>query len=106
MPIHISRISFYLGLLFMEPLHKRGGEITFLQSAPKFHIQPCFVLVGSQLKPVCPSGKNKMETNTSKEHWWNETDRAEPKYSEKNMTQCHFVRHKSQTYWSGIEPGR
>jgi hypothetical protein len=31
------------------------------------------------------------------EHRWNEIDRGKPKYSEKNLSQCHFVHH--------IEPG-
>jgi hypothetical protein len=25
-----------------------------------------------------------------KEHWWNDTDRWKPKYSEKNLFQCHL----------------
>jgi hypothetical protein len=29
------------------------------------------------------------------EHRWNEIDRGKPKYSEKNLYQCHFVYHKS-----------
>jgi hypothetical protein len=29
------------------------------------------------------------------EHQWNETDRRKPKYSEKNLFQCHFVHQKS-----------
>jgi hypothetical protein len=29
------------------------------------------------------------------EDWWNDTDLGKPKYSEKNLSQCHFVRHKS-----------
>jgi hypothetical protein len=29
------------------------------------------------------------------EHWWNEIDRGKPKYSGKNLSQCHFVHHKS-----------
>jgi hypothetical protein len=29
------------------------------------------------------------------EHRWNEIDRRKPKYSEKNLAQCHFVHHKS-----------
>jgi hypothetical protein len=29
------------------------------------------------------------------EHRWNETDRGKPKYSGKNLSQCHFVHHKS-----------
>jgi hypothetical protein len=29
------------------------------------------------------------------EHRWNEIDRGKPKYSEKKLSQCHFVHHKS-----------
>jgi hypothetical protein len=29
------------------------------------------------------------------EHRWNEIDREKPKYSGKNLSQCHFVHHKS-----------
>jgi hypothetical protein len=29
------------------------------------------------------------------EHWWNQIDREKPKYSGKNLSQCHFVHHKS-----------
>jgi hypothetical protein len=29
------------------------------------------------------------------EHRWSEIDRGKPKYSEKNLSQCHFVDHKS-----------
>jgi hypothetical protein len=29
------------------------------------------------------------------EHRWNEIERGKPKYSEKNLSQCHFVHHKS-----------
>jgi len=33
----------------------------------------------------------------SEEHWWN-TDRVKPKYSDKNLSQCHFVHHKAHMY--------
>jgi hypothetical protein len=39
------------------------------------------------------------------EHWWNEIDMGKPKYSGRNLSQCHCVHHKSHTNWPGIEPG-
>jgi hypothetical protein len=39
-------------------------------------------------------------------HRWNEADRGKPKYSGgKNLSQCHFVHHKSPMDWPGIETG-
>jgi hypothetical protein len=31
---------------------------------------------------------------TSVNHWWNDTDMGKPKYLEKNLCQCHFVKTK------------
>jgi hypothetical protein len=41
----------------------------------------------------------------SMEHGWNDIDRGKPKYSERNLSQCHFVYHKSHMDRLGIEPG-
>jgi hypothetical protein len=32
------------------------------------------------------------------EHQWNDIDREKPNYSGKNLSQCHFVHHKSHMY--------
>jgi hypothetical protein len=37
--------------------------------------------------------------------WLNLGHREKPKFSEKNLSQCHFWGHKSHMDWSGIEPG-
>jgi hypothetical protein len=37
------------------------------------------------------------------EHWWNDTERGKPKYTEKNLSQCHFIHHKFHVDWPGIE---
>jgi hypothetical protein len=39
------------------------------------------------------------------EQWWNEKKKKKTKYSEKITSQCHFVCQKSNTDWSGNEPG-
>jgi hypothetical protein len=39
------------------------------------------------------------------EHRWNEIDTIKPKYSEKTLSQCHFVHHKSHMDQAGIKPG-
>lgn len=36
---------------------------------------------------------------------WNVNARRKPKYSQKNLSWCHFVHHKSSMHWSGIKPG-
>lgn len=42
-------------------------------------------------------------TNTSMEHWWDDTDRAKPKYLDKFMSYCHFTHHSSHTDWPGMK---
>jgi hypothetical protein len=37
------------------------------------------------------------------EQWWNETNRADPKFWDKTLCHCHIVHHKSNMDWPGIE---
>jgi len=36
---------------------------------------------------------------------WNDRGNGKPKYSARNLYQCHFVHHSSLMDWTGIEPG-
>jgi hypothetical protein len=36
---------------------------------------------------------------------WNDIDRGKPKISEKHLSQCHCVHHKSHMDWPRYEPG-
>ena len=38
------------------------------------------------------------------EYQWNEIDRGKPKYSVRNLSQCHVVHHTSHMDSPGIEP--
>jgi hypothetical protein len=44
-----------------------------------------------------------IKKKVSIEHWWRYTDRAKSNYSERNLSLCHFVHHKSNTNCPGIE---
>jgi hypothetical protein len=59
-----------------------------------------------QAVTLCLFCRNSGYMKLGKEHWWHDTDRVKQKYSVKNLTQCHFVRHKLYTDRPGTELGR
>jgi hypothetical protein len=71
-PLRTTRLTLYL------PTWKKRtkkSENTFLSNAPRFPLQHDF-LEGSQVKPVCPTGKSSTWIKRSMEHWWNDSDRG------------------------------
>ena len=66
-----------------------------MDAAPRFWEQH-FFLRSIHASPLCPSGKSNVLMKMSREHWWNDTDSRKTKYSEKYLSQCHFIDHNSQ----------
>jgi hypothetical protein len=60
------------------------------------------VFEGSQ---VSPSYKSSMMIKVTMEYWWNDINEGKPKYSEKNLSQCHLFRHESHMDCPRIERG-
>jgi len=69
----------------------------------KPYLTYCF-LEGSQVRPLVLL-KRSIKVKMSMEHWWKDTVRGKPKISEKTLSQCQFVHHKSRMDWSAIQPG-
>jgi hypothetical protein len=44
----------------------------------------------SQVSPACPSDNSSIYGKMVIEHWWSDNDRGKLKYSEKNLSHCHF----------------
>jgi hypothetical protein len=44
---------------------------------------------------LCPSDEKNMQKYVCMEHYWNDIDRVKPHFSERNLSHCYFVNHKS-----------
>ena len=77
----------------INPLKTGKGESTFIFGAFRF-AREHFFLEGPQASSVYPSGKSRMQM-MSMEHWWNNVDKRRWTYWERNLSQCHFVHHRS-----------
>lgn len=43
--------------------------------------------------------------SVSMDHWWDDTDKGNPKYSESSRSQCRIFCHKTHIGWPEIDPG-
>ena len=73
-------------------MQKKQCECQFPSSALGYPQQ--VYLECSQISPACPSDKSSTK-KISVEYWWNDTGREKPQNSEKKLSECHFVYHKS-----------
>lgn len=48
--------------------------------------------------PSCPSDNSSIKTKMSMGHRWKDTDKVKPKYSNKILSQRHFVHHKTHAH--------
>ena len=102
-------ILLLMGLMSNEKLQvnnvntgKSGSN--FLFKDPLFLKENCF-LEGSQISPVCPSGKSNIWGRMSMKQWWNDIDRENPTYSDRNLSPCHFFHCKFHMERPEIEAG-
>lgn len=80
--------------IMLNPLKNEQCEITFFSSAfwcPK-ETKPAF-FEDSQASPVCRSGVSSCKIKIGMQHWCDDTDRRNIKYSQEILSQCHFVHH-------------
>lgn len=89
-------------MCFLQSLYRlniqsqRRSKSTFLSSA--FCVRNnivCYKVC------CCTSGNSGMIM----EHLWKDTVRIKQQYSEKTLSDCHYVQHKTHNDWPGIEPG-
>ena len=64
-----------------------------------------FFLDGSQVSPNSPSSGRNKELQMSKEHWWNDTNRGNPKYLDKNLSHFHSEHHNFTRTDLELNPG-
>jgi hypothetical protein len=74
-------------------------RLFFVEKGPAAEAKDAPQLQGFLCNPVMKM-KRKMTSfffyfSQVMEHRWNKIDRGKPKYSGKNLSQCHFVHHKS-----------
>jgi hypothetical protein len=64
-----------------------------------------YFLDGFQASRVVSSGKGHVYKKMSMEHWRNDNDRGNPKYSDRKLSHCHFLHRQSLMASTEIEPG-
>lgn len=112
---HLHAVSVYVTVVTMPTTNINVSNMSarrqkfFLFSIRKIMrnsltVEDCSVNVFPGL--ACSSSENSsLKVKMSMEHRWNHTEWGRPRYWGKNLSQCHFVLHKSDIEWPGIKPG-
>jgi hypothetical protein len=74
-----SYIYLYTVYLAKVPTVQEENKCFLLPNAVRFPSERYFLEV-SHLSSICPSDKSNMQIKMSMQHWWNEADKAIPKY--------------------------
>jgi hypothetical protein len=95
-------------------------KLLFILSSLLYHSSLIFFIEGPGSRCYGRTAASKAYCATLWERWrwwgffcvsilmeqrWNELDRGKPKYSEQDLSQCHFVHHKFHMDRPGIKPG-
>ena len=64
--------------------YEKQHDVNLLSNAPGYPKEHCF----SQASPDCPSG---IKVKMGMQHWWNDTDRRNPTYSEEKPVSLPFI---------------
>jgi hypothetical protein len=70
--------EFYCSLEDWNKVHELFTQCSTIQREHSVSESP-------QVPPVCPSDKNSIKMMIGLERWWNDTDRGELKYWERNI---------------------
>jgi len=94
---HLKNLYISTCLLRAEPIQAKL-IVLLLYTAFRFPIDHCYIFQFPSFHPFFLTTRVPVDDDEN-EHWWNDNDRRKAKYSEKDLSQCHFVHYKSRNGW-------